>query len=390
MPTGVPTLTCRACGASDELASLAWRCPCGGLFDLTVPRPAEFPLEAIARRPATMWRYREALPLPVGDGWRAVTMGEGCTPIVPIGSDRAGVLAKVEYASPTLSFKDRGAVVLVALASELGAERLVADSSGNAGTAVAAYAARARLPCAVFVPAATSPKKRAQIEAHGAQVHLVPGTREDTAAAAMEAADEPGTFYASHVYHPGFHHGTKTYAFEVWEQLGGRVPDALVLPAGNGTLVLGAALGFAELVAAGVAGGVPRIVAVQAAACAPIAAADAAGADHVGAVTGGETAAEGIAVAAPARGDQILAAVRATGGRVVTVDEDAIAGARAWLAGRGFWVEPTAAAPWAAVLGQPDLVGVPGGSDGPGDPEPAVVVPLCGAGLKAGAPPALR
>lgn len=145
------------------------------------------------------------------------------TPLVAA-PDIPGVLLKIDYLMPTGSFKDRGAVVLTALARQLAVPRMIADSSGNAGTAIAAYAARARIPCEVYVPAATSAGKVAQLRAYGATVHQVPGSREDTAAAAMQAAGQPGTFYASHVYHPFFLHGTKTYVLELWEQLSGRLP----------------------------------------------------------------------------------------------------------------------------------------------------------------------
>lgn len=364
MPGPVP-LRCSSCAHEQAPDPAAWRCPrCGGLWDVA-PFDVAFPVDALAARPPSLWRWQEALPVPA-----AVTMGEGGTPLVPLGG--WGPLVKVEYLAPTLSFKDRGAAVLVAAAVAAGVERAVVDSSGNAGTAVAAYCARAGIACDVFVPASTSPAKMAQAAAHGATVHPVEGTREDVAAAAQAAVAATGATYASHVYDPRFLHGTKTFAFELWEALG-RVPDTVVLPVGNGTLVLGAAIGFGDLVRAGVADRLPRIVAVQAERCAPIAAAFAAGADGVAPVDGRPTAAEGIAIAAPPRGAQVLAAVRESGGRVVAVGEDEIVAARAALAARGFYVEPTAAAPFAAwsrfVDGTPEADGT-------------VVVPLCGAGIK--------
>ena len=178
---------------------------------------------------------------------------------------------KLDFLMPTLSFKDRGAVVLATLASALGVRSALTDSSGNAGTAAAAYLARAGIPCRVFVPEATSPAKLAQMRAHGAEITLVAGTRADTAAAAREMASQPGIFYASHVFHPYFLHGVKTYGYEIWEQSGGLLPDTVVVPAGNGTLVLGCHLAFRELVEAGLAVRMPTLVAVQAAACAPVA-----------------------------------------------------------------------------------------------------------------------
>jgi threonine synthase len=179
-------------------------------------------------------------------------------------------------------------------------------------------------------------------------------------------------FYASHAWHPAFLEGTKTFAFEVWQQLGHRAPDDLGLPAGNGTLLLGAARGFAELEAAGLIPASPRLIAVQAAACAPLAAAWAAGATDPVTVEAKPTAAEGIAIADPPRGRQILSAIAASDGRVVAVDEPAIAAAGVALAQNGVFVEPTAAATYAGVLAHL--------ADEPGDR--LVVFPLCGAGLK--------
>ncbi len=358
-------------GRTYDPRDFPWRGDGGELLDLA-PRAVAFPpLDVLRARPATLWRYAEALPVR-GD---ELSLGEGFTPLLPLdAANRPGVLAKVEYASPTLSFKDRGAAVLVAAAHALGARHLVADSSGNAGTAIAAYAARARIACEVFVPAATSPKKLKQIAAHGATVRAIPGSREDTAAAAMTAADRPGVFYASHVYNPLFFQGTKTYAYELWEQLGGRAPDTLVLPVGNGTLVLGAFFGFRELLGLGLIARLPRFVCVQAEHCAPLARAWADGRETPEPVENTGTEAEGIAIAAPARGRQILAAVRATGGTIVTVPEDSIAPARASLAARGFYVEPTSAVNEAVFTVHPELF--PAGE--------TTVLPLCGAGLKAG------
>ena len=387
-------LLCSACQRDYDPASLAWRCVCGGLLYLT-PFEAQFPLSAIQTRPATLWRYREALPFAPDDtGWQSITMGEGMTPLVLLHPQEPQVLLKVEYQMPTLSFKDRGAAVLIAKARELGVSRVIADSSGNAGTAIAAYAARAGIACDVYVPASASAKKLKQIAAHGASVHAIPGSREDTAAAAIAAVEQEGVFYASHVYNPFFFQGTKTYAFEIWEQLGGSIPSVLVLPVGNGTLVLGAYYGFQDLLRAGLIEQMPRILAVQAEGCAPLAQAFQQGKDVAAPVVNTGTEAEGIAIAAPARSRQILAAVRNSQGAFIAVSDEAISSARAALAERGFYVEPTAAAPYAGFLAyrdailknslpadQPLLFSIDPDSKSPTE---QVVIPLCGAGLKAG------
>jgi threonine synthase len=304
-----------------------------------------------------------------------VSLGEGFTPLVRA-PGAPGVWLKLDFLMPTLSFKDRGAVLVAELARRLGVPAAVADSSGNAGTALAAYLARAGIRCEVFVPAATSPAKLDQMRAHGAEVRLVPGGRANAARAAQEVADG-GVFYASHVYQPYFLHGTKTYGYEVWEQLGGRVPDAVVVPVGNGTLLLGCHLAFEELRTQGRTDRTPRIIGVQAAACAPLAAAMAVGHADPVPVTAGSTKAEGIAIADPARGAQVLAAVRASGGDIVTVTDSEVADARADLAAAGLFVEPTSAVCWAVARRASSGRAVPGWPDG-GE----VVVPLCGAGLK--------
>jgi len=342
--------------------------PDGSLWRLP-DNPARFDRAALSARPWTLWRYREALPKVDGS---IASMGEGATPMVEL-DDAGRVLAKLEYMAPTGSFKDRGAAVMVAVARHWGVTRMVVDSSGNAGAAAAAYAARAGIECEVFVPATNSPAKLKQPESYGAVVQRIDGTRADVAAAALTRVEESAAFYASHVYCPFFHEGTKTYALEIWEQLGGRAPDELILPVGNGTLVLGAAKGFRELRAAGAIERMPRITAVQAAACAPLAAAFERGDGRIEPAPVKPTRAEGIAIADPPRGVEILDAVRAAGGRIVTVDEAATERARQWLAHRGLYVETTAAVTCAAWQVHGAL-----------NTSRSVVLPLCGTGLKGG------
>lgn len=376
--------TCTVCGR--PAGPSRWRCECGGPFDLP-----DVPAEALRELPPPtavdrgLWRYRRCIPV---DEQIALplSLGEGITPLIEAGEQLAGVSIKVDYLLPTLSFKDRGAVVLVASALQRGATALVADSSGNAGSAIAAYAARAGLPCTVFVPARTSPGKQRQIRAYGAEVELVPGDRTATTAAAIDAVDATGAMYASHIYDPYFLQGTKTYAFELWEQLPA-APETLIVPVGNGTLLLGAARGFRELHAASLIDRQPALIAVQSERCPPLARAWSAGAAEPAQIEAQDTAAEGIAIPRPPRGAQILAAVRATGGCIVEVPEAAIAPAQAELAARGLFVEPTAALTWAAALLSREAladVAVPGAGWERAQRLAArsMVVPLCGSGLK--------
>jgi len=315
------------------------RCDCGGALDLR-GAPTLDPAQ-IRRDDYTLWRYRHALPIP--PDVPPVTLGEGMTPLVEARWGDLAVLLKCEFLNPTGSFKDRGTTVLVTALAAAGVDRVVEDSSGNAGCSLAAYAARAGIRATIYVPAHASPVKQAQIAAYGAQLIPVPGPRSQAARAVLEAAAS-GAVYASHVYHPLIHAGMKTAAYEIWEQLGGRLPDAVVLPVGHGSLLLGLAQGFAEL-----GGQMPRLFGVQAAACAPLAAAWESGAADPLPVPEGKTVAEGVRIAAPVRGRAILEAVRASGGAVLAVSDAETLAARQRLAHQGFFVEPTSALAVAAL-----------------------------------------
>ena len=315
-----------------------------------------------------MWRYREALPIDRDDN--IVSFGEGMTPMIPVALGPGSLLLKLDQLFPTGSYKDRGASVLVSKAKELGITRVVEDSSGNAGCAIAAYAASAGIGCEILVPESTSPGKLSQIFFYGATLRKIPGSREDTAAAALAAAET--TYYASHSWNPFFFQGTKTFAYEVWEQLGFRAPDALLLPAGNGTPLIGSYLGFRELEENGMVDRIPRHIAVQALNCAPLLAMFRGGLDAVPAIKTRATIAEGVAIAAPIRGKEIVDIVRETGGEVLAVSDEEVENALLLLGRKGLYVEPTSALPVAAFLKFP---GVRSGT---------VVAPLTGHGLKAG------
>ncbi len=359
---------CASCGKRLPGDALVFACPCGGLLDLDFT-PDFDPGSVIGRKP-DLWRYAGALPVPVEN---AVSLGEGFTPLLPVALGGREVLVKQDQLFSTGSYKDRGASVMISQAAALGVKDVVEDSSGNAGCAVAAYCARAGIGCRIFVPADTSPAKTAQISLYGAKLELVPGSREATAAAALGAARS--AYYASHCYNPYFFHGTKTFAYEVAEQLGWQAPDAVILPAGNGTLLLGAALGFAELAAAGIIRKRPRLVAVQAENCSPLAQAFARGDEDMAQTEARPTLAEGIAIAAPVRARQMLAAVRETDGTFVTASEEAITAAFLAMARQGFYIEPTSAAVIAGAAAFAQQSG----------PSGRLVTVFTGHGLKAGA-----
>lgn len=270
-----------------------------------------------------------------------ISLGEGFTPLEEIELEGHRVLLKVDYLFPTGSYKDRGATVLISMAKELGIRKAVEDSSGNAGSAIAAYCAKAGIECGIYVPQATSAGKLVQIETYGATLKKIEGSREETADVAMEVASN--SFYASHCWNPFFLHGTKTFAFEICEQLGWKSPKAVVLPVGHGTLFLGAYIGFKELQEAGVIKEIPRLVGVQSASCAPLYEAFKKGSQDAIRIEKQDTLAEGIAIAKPVRGKQILDVVKKTG-EMLAVTEEEIGMALKEMGQEGYFIEPTSAA----------------------------------------------
>jgi threonine synthase len=364
-PDGAAPFKCTNCGRTQDLRFGGGPCPiCGGILDLAQPL-AYNQQQLSLTRGSGVWHYRHTFPLP--PEVEPVTLGEGNTPLVGVILDNRQVHFKLEFTQPTGSFKDRGSAVLLTALRAAGVRSAVEDSSGNAGASFAAYAARAGMRARVFVPAAASGPKRAQIAAYGAEVVAVDGPR-GLAAEAARAAAADGTVYASHVYNPIGLAGNATAAYEIWEQLG-RAPESVLLPLGHGTLLLGLHRGFLALRQAGLIDRLPRLVGVQALACAPIWAVQQYGRDGLSWATEGPTVAEGIRILQPVRGDAVLAAVAESGGSILAVDEPAILAGRNALARLGFYVEPTAAVVWEAL------------AQTPGE----VVVVLTGSGLKSAA-----
>lgn len=319
----------------------------------------------IVRADRSLWRYRAALPfLPA----QPITMGEGCTPLVERRISAGTALLKCEWFMPTGSFKDRGASVMLSLLRDQGVTAVLEDSSGNGGAAIAAYAAAGGMNATIFVPASTSPAKTVQSRASGATIALIPGSRQDCADAALARAAT--LFYASHNWHPFFLHGTKTLAYELWEDLGFRAPDNVIVPCGAGSNVLGCGIGFAELLRAGQITRLPRVFAAQPANCAPIAR-EFLGEDPVPAQP---TIAEGTAIAQPIRTREVLGVLEQTQGGAVMLTEQEIAEAALTLARGGVYVEPTCAQ--AAAAFQRLL------ASGAIRAEETTVVVLTGTGLK--------
>jgi threonine synthase len=355
-------VACLNCGRKYPDVGAPYRCPaCGGLFD----EQERLTWRELDPAAAGVWRY----VTPYGGSGNAVSLGEGNTPLLPADVAGRSVYFKCEYSNPSGSFKDRGSAMLVSFLLSRGVKEAVEDSSGNAGASFAAYAARAGIKARVFAPDGTSGLKRKQIEAYGAELIGVPGPRIAAAQAALKAADD-GAAYASHAYLPHNLEGYATCAYEIVDQLGS-APGAVIVPAGQGGLLLGLGRGFVALQAAGRIGELPALIGVQAAACAPLAALFEVGLVGLDLVTEGPTVAEGVRVRTPLRAEAVLKMVEASGGRFVAVAETEILPGRDALARLGFYVEPTSALVWRALNETlPDLR------------EPVVAI-LTGSGYKA-------
>ena len=362
---------CSRCGAEHTAANPIWRCPqCGGV--LKGWPPVAFSEHDVDQHESGLWRYARALP-PLPEAGR-LRLGEVMTPLVR--NEPLAAMLKVDYLQPSGSYKDRGSAVLVSRLRHLGVREILEDSSGNAGSSMAAYSAAAGIDCEVFVPATNSPDKLAQIKAYGATLRPIDGDRAAVARAALEAAQT--RFYASHNWHPDFHAGVSSLGFEIWEQCGRRAPEAVIVPCGHGSLVLGLDRAFKSLAMSGAIGRVPRIFAVQAEAYSSLARAWTEHAAEPALVEEpGGTIAEGIATTLPLRGPEVLAALRDSGGAAFSVSEPDIRRALVRLLHLGFYSEPTAA------VGIAGLALLRSRNEIPNEASQVVVV-LTGTGLKAG------
>jgi threonine synthase len=366
--TTIATYRCPGCGRLWKADRPLWRCACGSHLNLA-PGPGLARGE-IAANEASLWRYAAALAL---RGPPRISLGEGWTPLVTRNWRGVGVRFKLESQMPTGSFKDRGTAVMINHLLEVGVGPIHEDSSGNAGASIATYAAAAEIPCRIYVPAAAPRGKLVQIAVSGADVRMVPGSRQDVTEAALGASGD--SFYASHNWHPYFIEGTKTLAFELWEQLRFRTPDNILVPTGYGSNILGLERGFDELERSGETTARPRLFAIQAANCAAFAAAWEAGEDRFVPFAALPTIADGIATPRPVRMAEVLRAVRRSQGSVVTVGEEEIAPALSALGRLGLFVEPTTATAAAALT---RLL-----RDGTIRPDQTTIVVLTGTGLKA-------
>lgn len=329
---------CEKCSMVYSRDGNKWQCDCGGylLYEFS----SRFTKEDIKTERQNMWRYDKAYPLKYED--LTMTYNEGLTPLVNMPTKMCNLRAKMDNLMPTGSFKDRGTVMVVNYLKGNNVKKITEDSSGNAGASVAAYCALGNTPCEIYIPKKTSRGKIVQIKAYGASIYEIDGTREDVAAAAQKHSES----YAGHNWHPLFIQGTKSLAYELWEQNNFKAPENIVASTGNGSVILGIYYGFKELLSSKQVDKLPRLFAIQADNCNPI---------YREYINNSleepfkSTIAEGIALAKPNKGSKVVEVVKETGGQVVSVSEGSIIQAVKSTAKQGFYVEPTSAAAYAGL-----------------------------------------
>lgn len=379
---GASHLECTGTGERFESEQLIGLSPAGkplfARYDLDALGSAFTP-ETVACRRADLWRYEEVLP--VRDPACQVCLGEGWTPLLdaPRVADRLGVArvwVKDEGQNPTGSFKARGLGMAVSRALELGARELALPSAGNAGSAAAAYGAAAGLPVHVVVPSDTPRPILEEMRALGADVQLLDGLISDCGKVVRRGVEEHGWFDLSTLKEPYRVEGKKTMGYELFEQLGGRLPDAIVYPTGGGTGLIGMWKAFDEMERLGWIGGArPKMFTVQARGCAPMVRAWEEGREHAETWEGARTYASGLRVPGAVGDFLILRALRESGGGAAAVSDSEMARWVARLgADTGVFAAPEGGATAAAVplLMEKGLIA----------PEDEVVLFNTGSGLK--------
>lgn len=352
-------LSCPRCRRLLPLGFRGWRCPsCGSPLRVASDGGFSGLREIIHKGRTGVWKYSGAIPF----SEQPVTLGEGNTPIINTRLDGADLLLKLEYVSPTGAFKDRGASVSLTRAAALGATRVVEDSTGNAGIAASAYAARAGIRARIYVPADAPEGKKGLMAACGSEVVECRTRGEAAERATSELGEEE--LYVGHAWDPFYLEGMKTAAFEIFEAVG--APGAVVTPVASGTLLLGLHKGFRELMGAGMVEEMPRIFGVQGEGCAPIYE------DMHGKVEGGigSSLADGLRIPDPPRRGEIVDAIRSTKGDVFIVSDPEIAASLRRLHRAGILAEPTSATAFAAFAKNRSEIG---GS---------TLIPVTGAGVK--------
>ncbi len=313
---------------------------------LDIDFEADFNPSKINTKRSGLWRYEKFLPASCTSN--IISLGEGFTHLIKYENNFGLDLnIKLDQLNPSGSYKDRGASVLLSHIKSIGIQHIIQDSSGNAGAAIAAYAAAAKINCKIFLPIETPESKILQMRAYGAEICVVDGNREVAAEQAFEAAKK--SYYASHCFNPFFFQGTKTFVYEAFEQMDEKIPDYIVLPAGNGTLIIGAYLGYMDLLKAKLIEKMPKIIAVQTEACNPIEIAFKANKKNISPIEKKNSIAEGISIANPIRASEILDCVYKSNGTVISVNEDEILNSWIECSKNGHFIESTSAATFAGI-----------------------------------------
>jgi threonine synthase len=349
LPTTITHLECSKCGEKYSHEKLQNLCGCGGpllaRYDLA-KAARTLTREALKSRPANMWRYAEVLP-----AREAVSLGEGMTPVIHarrlgarLGLD--ALYVKDEGLNPTGSFKARGLSAAVTRAKELGATTLAIPTAGNAGGALAGYAAAAGIPCVIVMPADTPSANMMECEAFGADVRKLDGLISDCGRYVGEHKEKEGWFEVSTLKEPYRIEGKKTMAYELWEQFGGVLPEVIIYPTGGGVGLIGMCKAFEEMEAMGWIGRArPRMVVVQAAGCAPIVEAYVRGEASAPPWQNAATIASGLRVPKALGDFLVLAGVRATQGTAVTAtDDEMLAAGKELASAEGIFAAPEGAA----------------------------------------------
>ncbi len=339
---GETLLRCVSCGGEYKPSPRLFRCPrCGGLLEVVLGNLTWSP------RGKGVWRYRGLLPQTKAS---PVTMGEGSTPLIASRLHK-GLYYKFEGSNPTGSFKDRGMTVATTIALDNGARSVIAASTGNTASSMAAYASRAGLRPVIFLPRNKVAKgKILQSIAYGAVIVWVEGSFDDAISLAMKLSEEKQSYYPMNSFNPWRLEGQKTLYYEVFEDLG-KAPDAMVYPVGNAGNISAGWKAAQELLMLGVADEAPRFLGVQAKGASPIADAVSRGLDKPVFVDRPETAASAIRIGKPVNWQKALKAIRESNGTAVMVSDEEIIQAQRTLARReGIIVEPASAASYAGYL----------------------------------------
>jgi threonine synthase len=326
-------LRCSKCGKKHDLNTNKWRCDCASALNLEVKEyPSAERFSDLVKEERSVWRYERLLPLKGG-----ITLGEGLTPVIEKKVENKSVFFKLEYISPTGSFKDRGAVVSVSRAKTIGARTIVEDSSGNAGLAYSAYASAAGIKARIYVPFDAPVGKRALMRACNAEVVECKTREEASERAISELKDDE--IYVGHTWDPFFLEGMKTEVFEIFEN--GINVESVIIPTSSGSHLLGVYKGFEDLIQLGFLSDFPEFYVVQSGGITPIY-------DRIyGRWEGGRgDLADGLRVANPPRIDQVVEVVKSHGD-VLVVDNEEIVSAMKELYRMGLLVEPTSAAGYA-------------------------------------------